>query len=97
MDAPDPETIRSEVAELIGQVVGEDYLLDIEIDMETTFNDDLELESLEFVALAEKVVERYGDRVDLVGWFSELDLDSIIDLTVGELVTFIHDCLSEAA
>ena len=39
----------------IPTVVGEDYLLAIEIDMETSFNDDLEMESIEFVALAEQL------------------------------------------
>ena len=84
------EAIRGEVARLITEVVGEEYLLDIDIDMATSFNEDLEVESLEFVGLAEKLTERYGELVDFVSWFGELDLEEIIDLTVGDLVEFIH-------
>ena len=89
-----PEAIKDEVARLITEVVGEEYLLDIAIDLTTSFNEDLEIESLEFVGLAEKLTERYGERVDFVGWFAELDLEEIIDLTVGDLVDFIHGRLT---
>ena len=60
--------------------------------LETSFEKDLELESIEFVALAEKLQERYGKSVDFVGWLSSKELDEIIGLTVGELVEFIVRC-----
>ena len=88
--AAELEAIKDEVARLITEVVGEESLLDIDIEMDTSFNEDLEVESLEFVGLAEKLTERYGERVDFVSWFGELDLEEIIDLTVGDLVEFIH-------
>ena len=78
---------------MIAEVVGEDYMLDVEIDMGTAFNDDLELESIEFVALAEKLHDTYGDRVDFVAWIAGKELDEIIDMTVGELVGHIVSCL----
>ena len=40
------------VVELLHRVLGEDFALEMEIDEETSFSDDLELESIEFVALA---------------------------------------------
>ena len=88
--AAELDAIKDEVARLITEVVGEEYLLDIDIEMETSFNEDLEVESLEFVGLAERLTERYGERVDFVSWFGELDLEEIIDLTVGDLVEFVH-------
>ena len=62
--------------------------------MDTSFNADLELESIEFVALAEKLQHRYGERIDFVGWISNKSLDDIIALTVGDLVRFIASCRS---
>jgi acyl carrier protein len=82
------------VAELIGEVVGDDLLLDDPISMETSFSDDLELESIEFVALSEALQERYGARIDFVEWISEMELEEIIGLTVGQLVEHVTACLS---
>lgn len=90
----DLDQLLVEVRGLIIDVIGEEYILDLEIDMDTSFNDDLEIESIEFVSLAEKLHEQYGERVDFVGWFAELELDQIIALTVGQLVEFIAGCLS---
>lgn len=86
--------VLATVAELIEEVLGEDFLLDEEITMETSFSDDLELESIEFVALSERLQERYGDRVDFVAWISDKELPEIIALSVGELVEYITTCLS---
>jgi len=62
--------------------------------MTSSFNRDLELESIEFVALAEKLQQHYGAKVDFVAWISTKELDQIIALTVGELVEFILSCRS---
>ena len=84
-----------EVCELIAEVAGEDELLfEGPIGFETRFNADLELESIEIVALAELVQERFGDAVDFAGWVSGMELDAIIALTVGDLVEFIVSCRS---
>jgi acyl carrier protein len=86
------QEVLREVGEMIVSVIGEDYLLDVEIEMTTSFQDDLEIESIEFVALAEQLHERYGGEVDFVAWLADKELDEIIALTVGELVTFIAGC-----
>ena len=86
--------ILSTVEVLIGEIAGEEILLAAPITMATSFNADLELESIEFVALAEKLQQRYGAGVDFVGWISKKSLDEIIALTVGELVEFIASCRS---
>ena len=74
-------------------IAGDEILIAGPVTMTTSFNGDLELESIEFVALAEKLQEKFGDRVDFVGWISGKELDQIIQLTVGELVEFIRSCL----
>ncbi len=82
------------VEQLVTEIVGDELLLDGPIAMTTSFNADLELESIEFVALAEKLQQHYGGGVDFVAWISGKELDQIIALTVGELVEFIASCRS---
>jgi acyl carrier protein len=88
------DEVLATVRKLIIEVAGEDIALLTPIEMETSFNTDLELESIEFVALAEKLQQHYGAKVDFVGWISTKELDQIIALTVGELVEFILSCRS---
>ncbi len=88
--APTEAQVLELLEGLVRDIVGEDYALGIELDMDTSFAEDLELESIEFVRLGEKLQEHYGEKVDLVAWFAEFDVDQIINLTVGELVDFIR-------
>ncbi|HUF90159.1 MAG TPA: acyl carrier protein [Gemmatimonadota bacterium] len=76
---------------VIDEVLGPEWSADREIGMETSFGNDLELESIEFVALAEKLQARY-EKVDFVRWLSEKELEEIIELKVGDLVTYIDTC-----
>ena len=85
----DREQLLAEVAGLIREVIGEDWVLETPIGMATSFSADLELESIEIVALSEKVQDRYGEALDFAGWLSGMELDDIIGLTVGQLVEFI--------
>ena len=87
------EILRT-VSRLIVEIAGDELLLVGPITETTSFNADLELESIEFVALAEKLQQHYGASVDFVGWISKKELDQIIQLTVGELVEFIASCRS---
>ena len=83
------EAVLAELEAILLDVIGEDLLLDGPLTMETSFDQDLQLESIEFVALSEKLLETYGDQVDFVGWLAEMELDEIIALTVGQLVDFV--------
>jgi acyl carrier protein len=80
------------VVGFVREVIGEDWVQDKQIGMDTSFGDDLEFESIEVVALSEKLQERYGEGVDFVGWLSGMELDEIINLRVGQLVEFIDSC-----
>lgn len=88
---PTPEVVLDVVRSLLVDVIGPEYVVGLSIDLDTSFDVDLELESLEFVALAERLVQRYGDQVDFVGWLATKELDEIIALTVGDLVRFVVD------
>jgi acyl carrier protein len=91
-----PESVLSVVATLVREVIGEDWANDVDITMETAFAQDLELESIEFVALAERLKETFGARVDFAGWLAAMDLQQIIGLKVGTLTEYIVRCLSKS-
>ena len=86
--------VLAEMTDMLRDVIGEEYVVDMEITLDTSFNEDLELESIEFVTLADSMRERYGDTVDFVGFLAEMDVDQVINMRVGEVVTFITDCLA---
>ena len=82
-------TVLAQLAGMLRELLEEYGLDDAEITMETTFHDDLELESVDLVALSGQLREHYGDRVNFATFIAERDLDEIIALTVGELVRYI--------
>jgi len=82
--------VLDEVVRILTEVVGEDFLLDVEITPDTTFSDDLALESIELVALAEKLQDRYGGRVNFVSFIGGMDIDDIMAITVGQLVGYVE-------
>ncbi|MFG2287841.1 phosphopantetheine-binding protein [Streptomyces sp. NPDC048595] len=87
-----PERIRpilDEITDMLVRVAGEELLVVGPITAATTFNDDLALESIEFVALAELLQQRYGTAVDLLGLLAEKDIEQILAMTVGELAVHI--------
>jgi acyl carrier protein len=88
--------IVATIARHIREVIGEEGFA-LDIDADSSFSEDVEIESIEFVALAERLQATYGERIDLIAWLGELDLDEIIDLTVGELAEFIDACLRDGA
>jgi len=78
------------LAQAIKDVVAEDWIMDMDIDASTSFNDDLELESIEFVALAEKLQALFGKDIRFVDWLSGKTLEQIIYLTVGDVANFVE-------
>ena len=86
--------IHETLVRMIREIIGEDWELDHRIGAATSFNTDLEMESIEFVALAEKLKSHYGEQVDFVGWFSRKELDEIIELRVGDVAGYIEGCIS---
>lgn len=83
------------VSRFIQEVLGEEVLEPITL--ETSFGEDLELESIELVALAEKIQEAYGDRVNFVEWLSQKDLDELVRMRVGDLVMYIDSRVNAPA
>jgi acyl carrier protein len=92
----DADAILADITTMLAEVIGEDYLLDVEITMDTAFSGDLELESIEFVALAGLMKEHYRGDVDFVGFLADMDVHQIIALKVGQVVDHIELCLATA-
>ena len=82
------------VTQMLADTLGDEWDDSIQVDEDTSFADDLELESIEFAALAEQLQAHYGERIDFVGWISGMDLDGILGLTVGDLVRRIESAKS---
>jgi acyl carrier protein len=96
IDHVSKDSVLNEVARVVRDVIGEEWASDIPISLTSSFADDLELESIEFVALAERLKEKYGKKVDFAGWLAKKELKEIIGLRVGDLVEFIAACLSKS-
>ncbi|MEJ8639341.1 MULTISPECIES: acyl carrier protein [Streptomyces] len=86
---PTAERILAEITAMLVETVGDDFLLEEEVTADTTFNEDLALESIEFVAFAELLQQRYGTAVDLMAFLAEKDMEEILAMTVGDLVAHI--------
>jgi acyl carrier protein len=80
------DTLR-EIAGLLRAVTGEDERWAAAVAPESRLEDDLRLESVEIAALGEALRERWG--VDLPAYLAGLDLDQLIDLTVGDLARLV--------
>ena len=89
------EEVLVNVAQMIREVIAEEWAESVPIGMDTSFAKDLELESIEFVALAELLGAKYGKKINLAGWLATMELDEILALRVGQLVEFIVRCISQ--
>ncbi|MGH4009261.1 MAG: phosphopantetheine-binding protein [Pseudonocardiaceae bacterium] len=81
---------------MLTEIIGAEYALGLGIGMDTSFDADLQLESIEFVRLATMLTERYGDRVDFVAFLASKDVHEIMKMKVGEVVTYVANCLTPA-
>ncbi|MEV1084646.1 acyl carrier protein [Streptomyces sp. NPDC050211] len=92
----DEETVFADITGMLAALLDEYGLDDVEIGMQTTFNRDLELESIDLVTLAGLLEERYGGRVNFAEFLAGMEFDEIIELTVGRLVEHIVQSLKAA-
>lgn len=90
------EAVLEAVAGMIHQVLDKYDIEDVEITMDSSLHDDLELESIDLVTLAGLLQEKYGDAVNLAEFLAEMDLDDVIALRVGQLVDFVRTATGAA-
>ncbi|BCB74353.1 hypothetical protein GCM10022251_72560 [Phytohabitans flavus] len=79
--------ILRELTGLLRDATGEDERWAEAVTPQSRLEDDLRLESVELAALGEALRARYG--VDLPAYLAGLDLDELIDLTVGDLARLV--------
>jgi acyl carrier protein len=89
------DEVLGTVTKVLIDVIGEEFYEECEITLDSTFAEDMELESTEVVQLVERLLETFDERVDFVQWFADFDLDDILKLTLGDLVTFVVTSLEE--
>jgi phosphopantetheinyl transferase (holo-ACP synthase)/acyl carrier protein len=88
------------LAAVIAQIrttINEDWIQDFHIDAETRFDGDLELESIEFVKIADAIQAHFGTQADVAGWLSGKSIQELIGLSVGDLAGFIAGAQAQAA
>jgi len=90
-------SVLDEIVGILADVLGPEFLVDTQITPETSFSDDLALESIEFVELSEKLQRHYGERVNLVAFIADMDIDDIMAITVGQLVGYVEAQLATTA
>lgn len=93
MTAHDP--VLALVIDKIRSTINEDWIQDIEIDAGTRFNDDLEIESIEFIKIANAIQQHYGARLDVAGWLSGKGIHELIALSVGDLGSYVAAALAQ--
>lgn len=90
------DTVLTDITGMLRVLLEEYGLDDAEIGRDTKFHDDLELESIDLVALSGQLRDHYGEKVNFAEFVAERELDEIIALTVGELVDHVVTSLRAA-
>jgi Phosphopantetheine attachment site. len=78
--------------QFITEVIGEEFVEEMDITMESSFTKDLEMDSIEIVSFSEKIKAHFGEQIDFTGWLSNMDLDQLINLNLGTIVNYIEEC-----
>lgn len=80
------------MTQFITEVIGEEFVEEMDITMESSFSKDLEMDSIEIVSFSEKIKAHFGEQIDFTGWLSNMDLDQLINLNLGTIVNYIEEC-----
>ena len=76
----------------ITEVIGEEFVEEMDITPESSFTKDLEMDSIEIVSFSEKIKAHFGDKIDFTGWLSSMDLDQLINLDLSMIINYIYEC-----
>ncbi|WPU91400.1 acyl carrier protein [Mucilaginibacter sabulilitoris] len=78
--------------QFITEVIGEEFVEEMDITPQSSFTKDMEMDSIEIVSFSEKIKAHFGDQIDFTGWLSSMDLDQLINLNLGMIINYIHEC-----
>jgi acyl carrier protein len=91
------ESIFPQLRAIIEEVIGVDAAELTEITKDSAFIDDLEMDSIQIVQLAEFVNDRYGEQVDFISWLSQKPFTELLKLKVGDISDFIENSQTSGA
>lgn len=83
------EIVFKQLKEFVGDIIGGDVIEEIGISNDSVFTKNLEMDSIEIVAFAEKVKKKYGHDIDFISWISKMDFQELYNLSVGQVVDYI--------
>jgi acyl carrier protein len=82
-------SIFDELVGALRAVTGEDAAWADAVGPASRLDGDLRLDSIELAALDQRLRDRHGDRVDLMGLLAGLELDQLIALTVDDVARYV--------
>lgn len=93
----EPKTLSNDeifdvLNQFITEVIGEEFVDEMDITPDSSFTKDLEMDSIEIVAFSEKVKIHFGENINFTGWLSNMDLDEIISLKLSDIINYIRLC-----
>ena len=80
--------------QFITEVIGEEFVEEMDITPKSSFTKDLEMDSIEIVSFSEKIKTHFGEQIDFTGWLPAMDLDQLINLNLEMIINYIHECQS---
>lgn len=83
------EAVFLQLKQFVSEIIGHDVIDEIGMSRESIFTRDLEMDSIEVVAFAEKVKKKYGHEIDFISWISSMEFQDLYNLSVGQVVDFI--------
>jgi acyl carrier protein len=86
-----------QITAFVEEVVGDGVATFLDIKPESRFFQDIEMDSIEIVRLAEKINSYYEGHVDFVTWMSKKSLKNIMGMSIGEVADFIAHAVCSPA
>jgi len=83
------EKVFKQIRQFVAEIIGNDVVDEIGVTGDSIFTKDLEMDSIEIVAFAEKVKKKYGHEVNFISWLSSMEFQYLYNLSVGQVVDYI--------
>jgi acyl carrier protein len=82
------DAVFSDISKILTTLI-DDYCVDFTLLPETTIQSDLDLESFDIVRFGLALSERYGERVNMSAYLSEMDFEELPKLTLGDIARYV--------
>lgn len=83
------QDLLAEIVGLLADVTGEDERWAASVTADSRLEGDLHLESVEIAALTTLLTSAHGEGIRLSEFAASLDIDQLIGLTVGDVVSYL--------